>query len=65
MIRIPIKTADDLFFFKLSLSQVSYIIVDGADSDVEMANDPFPEIGIDMPKELQYGRAQLKRRGSC
>ena len=65
MTRILIEKADNLVFLKFSLSQVSYIIVDGNDSDIEMVSDHFQEIGIDMPKELQYGRPQIKRRGSC
>ena len=66
MRRILIEKVDNLvFFFKFSLSQVSYIIVDGNDSDIEMVSDPFLEVGIDMPKELPYRRPQIKRRGSC
>lgn len=34
--------------------QVSYIIVDEADRDMDMAADPFLEAGIDIPKELPY-----------
>ena len=34
--------------------QVSYLIVDLADSDLEMANDPFFEAGISVPEELPY-----------
>ena len=32
--------------------QVSYLIVDLADTDLEMANDPFLEAGISIPKKL-------------
>ena len=39
------------FFFNL---QVSYIIVDEADRDIEMENDPFLAAGIDIPEELPY-----------
>ena len=34
--------------------QVSYLIVDQADNDLEMANDPFLEAGISIPDELPY-----------
>ncbi len=34
--------------------QVSYMIVDEADRDIDMAADPFLEAGIDIPKELPY-----------
>ena len=34
--------------------QVSYLIVDLADTDLEMANDPFLEAGITVPEELPY-----------
>jgi len=34
--------------------QVSYIIVDEADRDIEMENDPFLAAGIDIPEELPY-----------
>ena len=34
--------------------QVSYLIVDLADTDLEMANDPFLEAGISVPEELPY-----------
>ena len=34
--------------------QVSYLIVDLADTDMEMANDPFLEAGISIPEELPY-----------
>ena len=34
--------------------QVSYLIVDLADTDMEMANDPFMEAGISIPEELPY-----------
>ena len=36
------------------ISQVSYLIVDQADNDLEMANDPFLEAGISIPDELPY-----------
>lgn len=34
--------------------QVSYLIVDLADADMELANDPFLEAGISIPEELPY-----------
>lgn len=34
--------------------QVSYLIVDLADTELEMANDPFLEAGISVPEELPY-----------
>jgi len=34
--------------------QVSYLVVDLADNDLEMANDPFLEAGISIPEELPY-----------
>lgn len=37
--------------------QVSYMIVDDADREVEMADDPFLEAGIDIPKELPYKKS--------
>lgn len=39
---------------KLETHQVSYLIVDLADNDLEMANDPFLEAGISIPEELPY-----------
>ena len=37
--------------------QVSYLIVDEADGDLEMAEDPFLEAGISIPTELPYRSA--------
>ena len=34
--------------------QVSYLIVDLADMDLEMVTDPFLEAGISIPEELPY-----------
>lgn len=34
--------------------QVSYLIVDDADMEMEMAKDPFLEAGIAIPAELPY-----------
>ena len=34
--------------------QVSYLIVDEADMEIEMAEDPFLEAGIQIPKDLPY-----------
>ena len=34
------------------LSQVSYMIVDDADTDMEMTDDPFLEAGIEIPEQL-------------
>ena len=33
---------------------MSYLIVDQADNDLEMANDPFLEANISVPDELPY-----------
>ena len=33
---------------------MSYLIVDEADEDLEMAGDPFLEAGIDIPSDLPY-----------
>ena len=41
--------------------QVSYMIVDDADRDIEMAADPFLEAGIDIPKELPYRNLKRSR----
>ena len=32
--------------------QVSYLVVDEADMDIEMAEDPFIEAGIQIPRDL-------------
>lgn len=42
--------------------QVSYMIVDEADRDIEMAADPFLEAGIDIPKELPYRERKTSLR---
>ena len=34
--------------------KVSYLIVDEADEDLEMAGDPFLDAGIDIPADLPY-----------
>ena len=34
--------------------QVSYLIVDLGDLDLEMVTDPFLEAGISIPEELPY-----------
>ena len=34
--------------------QVSYLIVDEADQEMEIVSDPFLDAGIDIPKELPY-----------
>ena len=41
--------------------QVSYMIVDDADRDIEMGADPFLEAGIDIPKELPYRNLKRSR----
>ena len=40
-----------IFYF---FDKVSYLIVDEADEELEMAEDPFLEAGIDIPPELPY-----------
>ena len=43
--------------------QVSYLIVDEADKELEMAKDPFLEAGIEIPHELPYVE-DIKRKSS-
>ena len=38
------------------MAQVSYLIVDDADNDMDMGTDPFLEAGISVPDELPYLR---------
>ena len=38
------------------MAQVSYLIVDEADNDMDMGTDPFLEAGISVPDELPYLR---------
>ena len=38
----------------LKIFQVSYLIVDEADREMEIVSDPFLDAGIDIPKELPY-----------
>lgn len=40
---------------KTFVLQVSYLIVDQAEADVEMSQDPFLEAGISIPQELPHG----------
>ena len=40
--------------------QVSYLIVDEADRDIELGKDPFLEAGIVIPEELPYQDPKLK-----
>ena len=40
--------------------QVSYLIVDEADQDMDMGNDPFLEAGIVIPDELPYQDPRLR-----
>ena len=40
--------------------QVSYLIVDEADKEMEMGQDPFLEAGIEIPKELPYANSDEK-----
>ena len=42
------------------LFQVSYLIVDEADREMEIVSDPFLDAGIDIPKELPYINATPK-----
>lgn len=54
------KIAQALFitlFLALSIFrnlQVSYMIVDEADMEIELTEDPFLEAGIDVPSQLPY-----------
>ena len=43
---------------------MSYLIVDQADTDLEMANDPFLEAGISVPEELPYQKIPSSRNSS-
>ena len=43
------------------LYQVSYLIVDEADSDLELAKDPFLEAGISVPEELPYTNINMSQ----
>ena len=43
---------------------MSYLIVDLADTDLEMANDPFLEAGISVPEELPYQKIPSSRNSS-
>ena len=40
--------------------QVSYLIVDEADKEMEMGQDPFLEAGIEIPTELPYANSDEK-----
>ena len=42
--------------------QVSYLIVDEADQEMEIVSDPFLDAGIDIPKELPYLRPHNRPR---
>ena len=44
----------------LKIFQVSYLIVDEADREMEIVSDPFLDAGIDIPKELPYINATPK-----
>ena len=44
----------------LIIFQVSYLIVDEADREMEIVSDPFLDAGIDIPKELPYVKATPK-----
>ena len=44
--------------------QVSYLIVDLADTDLELAPDPFLEAGISVPEELPYQTIPNSRNSS-
>ena len=44
--------------------QVSYLVVDLADTDIEMANDPFLEAGISVPDVLPYQTIPNSRNSS-
>lgn len=43
-----------LIFRTILKTQVSFIIVDDADMELEMCTDPFLEAGIAIPAELPY-----------
>ena len=40
--------------------QVSYLIVDEADKELEMGKDPFLEAGIEIPSDLPYKEEEIK-----
>ena len=44
--------------------QVSYLVVDLADTDIEMVNDPFLEAGISVPYVLPYQTIPNSRNSS-
>ena len=44
--------------------QVSYLVVDLADTDIEMVNDPFLEAGISVPDVLPYQTIPNSRNSS-
>ena len=44
--------------------QVSYLIVDTVDMDIEMADDPFLEAGIEVPSELPYSKERQREESS-
>ena len=44
--------------------QVSYLIVDAADMDVEMVDDPFLEAGIEVPSALPYQKERQREESS-
>ena len=48
-----------IFYF---IFQVSYMIVDDADRDLEMAADPFLEAGIMIPEDLPYKERKVSPR---
>ena len=44
----------NLYFFFWNKLQVSYLIVDQAEEDCEVVQDPFLEAGITIPSDLPY-----------
>ena len=43
---------------------MSYLIVDAADMDVEMVDDPFLEAGIEVPSALPYQKERQREESS-
>ena len=47
----------------LKLLQVSYLIVDQAEEDAEVVDDPFLEAGITIPTDLPYQTKSTEKMG--
>ena len=60
--RIFLNLSNKYAFFRNV--QVSYLIVDAADMDVEMVDDPFLEAGIEVPSALPYQKERQREESS-